>query len=150
MQLNQAVITGVVPARTGVTLLARLLGNAGTPVTQASLTSIGYTVTDTTNGLAVGTGTFTVSASVFNGLQVNDPRWTFDTALSPGRDGLTGYNFLATLPASLFAVTALTAAPAAPWQPVQPRTFQADVAFTPVSGERFTVVFRWQEVQVYG
>ncbi|MES2342321.1 MAG: hypothetical protein V4597_11630 [Pseudomonadota bacterium] len=130
-------ITGVVTAHSGVTLTARILGVTGLPITRASLTSVSWTVTDTVTGLAVvgGTGAPTVASCVTDALQQSDPRWTKDSAQAPGDDGRWGYNFLLTLPASLFVV--------------QTR-YQADVVFTPVTGEPFRVAFLWTPVRVFG
>ncbi len=84
------ILTGSGPEQTGVTILARIYGQTGILITQASLTSIAYTVTDLMAG-TTSAGTLTVSAVVFNQAMTNDPRWTFDTV---------GFNFLATIPAT--------------------------------------------------
>lgn len=145
--LTRVVITGYAVALSGVTLLARILGNAGQPVTQASLSAIAYTVTDLTAGSNAGSGTFTIADAVFDSLQT-DPRWQEDSAASPGPDGLTGYNFLATLPGSLFPLI-IPAAPT-PYAPAPaPHSYQADVAFTPTSGEAFRVVWQFPVLPVY-
>lgn len=127
-------------------LLARIVGQSGQPITQASLSSIAYTVSDLTAWLSAGTGTFTISSTVFDALQQADPRWTVDSAMNPGPDGAWGYNFAAVVPAADFPATALTpdAVLAAPHR------YQCDVTFTPVSGEQFRVPFRWTPVPVWG
>ncbi len=150
MQLNLSYATGVAPSQTGVSLIARILGNLGTPITRATIASISYVLTDLTNGLTSGSGTFTVATVVFDNLVQNDPRWTADSPQVPGKDGRTGYNFLATIPAADFSATQLTGAPAPPWQPPLPRKWQVDVHFTPVSGEPFVVPFLITEVQTFG
>lgn len=130
---------GVIPAGSGVVLLARILGNSGQPITRASLSSIAYTVTDLTSATVDGTGTFTISSVVFDTLQQQDKRWRLDSAAEPGQDGRWGYNFLATLPASLFTTTTVSAT-----EVLTPTVkLQCDVLFTPASGQAFTGVFRW-------
>jgi hypothetical protein len=143
-------VTGAgVPGKTGVTLLARLRMTSGALVTRASLSSIAYTVSDLTSGEALGTGTFTVSSTVFDSLQQNDLRWHADSLAAPGADGASGFNFLATVPASLFALETLEA-PGVLTGTAAPRSIQCDVAFTPATGEAFRVVFRWTQQAVYG
>ena len=92
-----SVITGVIVAGSGATLMARLRGNAGQLVTQASLTSISYTVTDLTAGTVSSPVTVSVAACVFDNLQQGDPRWSKDSANDPGPDGEHGYNALVTV-----------------------------------------------------
>lgn len=125
----------VIAGKSGVTLMARIVGANGEPITQASLSSITYTVTDTTDTDTQSTGTLTISSVVFNDLQQQDRRWTADSQARPGRDGRWGYNFRATLPASIMTLTTKQ---------------QADVKFTPVSGEVFFVPFAWTPVRIYG
>lgn len=104
----------------GATLLARVLGNAGTPITQASLTSISYKVFDLNAAdptAATQTGTLTISAVVFDTLQT-DPRWTVDDE---------GFNFAYAAPASWFSEST--------------HTYRIEYKFTPASGEAFWTVF---------
>ena len=98
------IITGVVVSYSGVTLTARLLGNAGEPIVQADVSSIAYTVRDLTAGstTTASTALTPVSAYVYNSLQLDNPRWDVDSIHVPGPDRRYGYNFLATLGASLF------------------------------------------------
>lgn len=144
--MNVGSISGQVAAGSGVTVLARLRGNDGGLVTQASLTSIAYSVANLTSGSVLGTGSFTVSDSVYDSLQQGDARWTQDSESRPGPDGSHGYNFAATIPASLFPATTLTAVAA---QSAPPR-IQVDVTFTPTSGQPFRVVWTWSPVRVWG
>ncbi len=146
----RSVITGkAIPGQSGVTLIARILGNMGTPITMASLASIAYTVTDTTAGVNLGSGFFTVGGSVFDALVNGDPRWTQDSPQSPGPDGLSGYNFQATLPATLFPIR--TPSPPDLLAGAPPgHNYQCDTAFTPVVGLPFRVSWRWPEEVVYG
>lgn len=143
--MNVGSISGQVAGGSGVTLLARLRGQDGSLVTRASLSSISYSVANLTAGTVLGTGSLTVSSTVFDDLQT-DARWTQDTANRPGPDGASGYNFAATLPASLFPATTLTAAAA---RSAPPR-IQVDIVFTPVSGEPFRVIWSWAPVRVWG
>lgn len=121
-----AIILGKAVQNSGVTLLARILGNAGTPVTQLSLSSIAYTVTDLTTNTAIGSGTLTVSQVIFDTLQT-DAVWTKDAV---------GYNFKAQLASTLFANGG--------------DTYQVDVAFTPVSGQPFRQSWQFLVQKVYG
>lgn len=125
-----------VPGRSGVALMARIRGQAAALLTQASLTSIGWTLTDLATGLVVTSGTFAVAAVVFDALQVQDGSWTKDSADSPGPDGAWGYNFRGIIPAANFTASG--------------DRFQVDVAFTPATGEPFRVPFQFATVKVYG
>jgi len=117
------VITGVSTAGGAVTCFGRVYGNAGTAITQASLSSITYKVNriaadhDRTE-TETADGTVTISSSVFDSLQTSDPRWTKDS---------TGYNFRVVIPASAFLVGDLR--------------HRIDFLFTPVSGEAFAQSF---------
>lgn len=145
-----SVVTAVVPGLTGVSLLARVLGQDGRPITRASLSTIGWTATDLTAGAAIATGTFTVASSVYDALQQTDPRWSKDSATSPGPDGLWGWNFLASLSATLLGAATPQQVPAGWPTPVGPRPVQVDVGFTPVSGARFTASWRLEIQPAYG
>ena len=136
-------ITGSGPARSGVTLLARILGNNGNPVTQASVSSINYQVTNLSAG-TTGTATaLTVADVIFDSLQQNDLRWTKDDADHPGIDGRHGFNFAATIPRTQFA--AATPAVDTP----DPVKYQIDVLFTPTTGQAFTQRFLYTAQPVY-
>lgn len=104
----------------GLTIMARVLGNAGTAVTQASLTGIAFKAFDLATGAQVGSTTaLTVSAVVFDTLQDDDddPRWTLDS---------TGFNFLYTVPATFF--------------PTGDQKYLLEFVFDPVSGDNFPLV----------
>lgn len=131
-------ITGTTTAKSGCTCIGRVYGNDGNLVTQATFSGITYTVTrldsltptsgETFTGgtdTQTGTGTLTVSSVVFNSLQTTDPRWTKDT---------TGYNFLATIPASCFQVGGVK--------------HRIDIYFTPTSGEVFVQSFATIPIKV--
>ncbi len=95
----------------GVTFMARVYGNAGTAITQASLSSIGYAVTDLSDLTnPVTSGTLTISSVVFDTLQTG-VRWTKDS---------TGYNFLYAAPAT--------------WTPSGKRRYAYVFTFTPSDG----------------
>lgn len=118
--MTTGLIRGSVWEDGGATVMARVIGNAGTAITQASLTSIHYSLFDTngaTPETAVVAGTsLTVSDVVFDTLQT-DARWTQDA---------TGYNFRHTIAASVLAAPA--------------HLYRAEYKFTPTSGEVFWVV----------
>jgi hypothetical protein len=145
VNLNAGLVTGVVVGRSGVTLLARLLGSLGTLVTKATVSGIAYKVVDLTLGTVLGTGTFVVASSIFDALVQTDPRWVRDNARAVGPDGLFGYNFLATLPAVTFPAALLTGrANLTPADRVH-----CDVTFTPTSGEVFVVPYEWTPIAAY-
>lgn len=103
----------------GGSMMARILGAAGTAITQASLSSIALTVFDMTTSPTSGTAATApvVADTVFDTLQT-DARWT--------RDG-TGYNFRYTFLASQIATGG--------------RRYRYEFLFTPSSGQAFHVVF---------
>lgn len=147
MALTRSSITGTTVALSGVTLLARVRGAAGSLITQSSISTITYSVSNLTAGTTSGSTSLTVSAVVFNDLQQDDPRWTKDSASDPGIDGSYGYNFAATIPATAFAVSVLDSDASDP-VPDQVR-YQVDVVFTPTSGQPFRLVFKVNPVAVY-
>lgn len=102
-------------------------------------------MTDRSGATTPGSGSLTVASVVFDSLQQSDPRWTRDNAQTPDAWGLFGYNFATELPASLFPATSTTAAAIL----AAPKEYQADVIFTPASGQAFRVVFRWTAVPVF-
>ncbi len=114
-------ITGSIMRKSGATVAGLVQGNAGTAITQASLTSIAYAVYRVDSpGIEVttGTGTLTISAVVFDTPQLLDPRYTLSG----------GFNFLAVIPASCFQVAGAV--------------HRIEVTFTPVTGEVFLQI--WQ------
>ena len=86
-------INALVPAGSSLPILARVDGG-NTPVTQATVSSISYTVTDRATGQVLDSGTLTVVATIWNQLQQGSG-WIETT---PGVDGLIGWNFLWTVP----------------------------------------------------
>lgn len=111
------------------TCIARILGNAGTAITQASLTAISYKIFDidsSTPTTAITSSTLTISSVVFDTLQTG-ARWTVDS---------TGYNFLNTFAASNFATP--------------DHRYRIEIIFDPTSGEDFPVVFEIAVVPIVG
>lgn len=112
-------ITSSGPAGQAFTSLAHVVGNAGTDITQASLTSITCKVFDessATPDTAVSSPTITISSAVFDTLQT-DARWSVDD---------DGYNFRNTIAGSVVAGDA--------------RRFRIEYLFTPTSGDAFTLI----------
>lgn len=101
--------------------MARIQGNSGVNITQASLTSILYKVYDVKNGnTLVGSGTLVISATVFDTLVTADTnRWKTDAI---------GYNFGGTIPAACF--------------PLGDKTYLVEITFDPVSGDDFYFVLK--------
>ena len=130
------ILTGSGPGGSGISVLARVVGSLGLPITQATVTAIAWTLTDLTTGTVVATGTWTVSSAVYQALVQNDPRWTLDSPARPGSDGLSGYNLLGTIPASAFPVATPVVVP--PGYPAPaPHQYQVDVRYTPAVGEQW-------------
>ena len=103
----------------GITVMARVVDNDGENVLQADVTSISRTVFNLAVSKTVPVSVATaivVADSVFDTLQTDD-RWTEDA---------TGYNFLDTIPASVFATGGCT--------------YRAEYEFTPTTGEVYWVV----------
>jgi hypothetical protein len=123
--VNTTGITANTVARSGIVLLARIVGAAGAYITQATLSAIAYQVRDVdeeSNGFLTP---LAISTVVFDALQTGGA-WDKDT---------TGYNFAATIPASEFTFDPDLAPDGTP----KPRRFRVDVRFTPTSGEQFVV-----------
>lgn len=144
-RLNYGVITGLVVGASQVTLMARILGQLGTPITQATVATIAWQVSNLTQGTVVGNGSFVVANTVFNALVQADPRWIRDSVYTPGPDGAYGYNFAAVLPASTFAPSTL-----GPGQNLQPPdVLRCDVNFGMADGSNFRVPYTWKSTPVY-
>lgn len=101
---------------TGLVVMARVLGQDGEAVTQASLDSIAMTSMDLDDYSSVATAALTISAVVFDTLQTADPRWTADQR---------GYNFLYAIPATAI--------------PSPGKTYRVGLLFTPSSGQPFAL-----------
>ena len=141
------IITGIYTARSGLTLLGRVLGNNGRPITVATIASIGYNVRDLTTQTNLAVGALSPAAVLFDSLQQADPRWDKDSATRPGKDGAWGYNFLATLPAAQFAT--LQDVDMVNSQ-VNPHRCRVDLAFAPVAGEPFRQAFEFTPITTWG
>ena len=101
----------------GVRWMARILGQSGSAIVQADVSSIAYSVYDKSDtSTATTTGTLTVGDVIYNTLQT-DSRW--------GKDA-TGYNFGWNVPASIFAAGN--------------KTYRIEVKITPSSGEAIHIV----------
>lgn len=99
---------------TGLTVLARILGNDAVAITIPTISSITCEVMEILTEEQVAVVTIgTISAVVFNTLQTDD-RWTEDTV---------GYNFRHTVPASAF--------------PEPNKQYRVGYEFTPATGEPF-------------
>lgn len=110
--------------------MARILGQAGTPITQATIAAIAAQVWDFENRLVSwGPSSLTVASVVFNSLIQQDPRWE-----AAGGDA-AGYNFLWEIPALALSMPG--------------NRMRADVKFAPVTGEQFVVPFEGQLVPVF-
>lgn len=145
------IITGVTIYGSAWTCMGRILGNLGTIITQASLSSITYTVRDMTLATTTTAAGVTISTSVFDSLQQNNPRWSKDNANHLGYDGRHGYNFLFVVPASRFTVFDVGAAaiPSALEPRVIPHLFQVDFRFVPQSGEPFVQPYQSRPLVTY-
>lgn len=141
-------MNGTGSLRSGLTLLARIRGNAGELITQASLSAIAYTVRNLTSATTIALDqALTISACIFDNLQQFDPRWDRDSQSRPGPDGAHGFNFCAVIPATNF--TGYTVGSDAPYV-VTSHIFQIDVCFTPTSGQKFYQSWRFSSLPVYG
>lgn len=136
----------LVHQKSGVTLLARIRGNGGNLITQASLSSITYAIRDLTDAETDSTGSFTISDVIFDDLQQDDQLWHQDTAIRPGPDESYGYNFKATLSAGSFDDHDV--ATTSPYEVTRHR-FQVDVKFTPTSGQPFVQSWEITSIPVY-
>jgi len=99
----------------GCSVMARVTGQDGEAITQASITAITCTVFQA--GTSVGTPAVVVADSVFDTLQT-DSRWTIDD---------TGYNFRHDVPAVSFATG--------------DKIYRLEYKFDPAAGENFHIVF---------
>ncbi len=115
------IILGRLVRKSGATVAGLVQGNAGTDITQSTLTSIAYAVYRVDSpGIEVltGSGSLAVSSVVVDSAVTTDPRY-----------GLAGgYNFLAVIPASCFQVAGAV--------------HRIEVTFVPVVGETFLQL--WQ------
>lgn len=104
-----------------VALMARLRNPAGVYVTQASLSSIGYTIFDlgsSTPATPTASGTLTIASTIFDALQL-DARWTIDSI---------GYNWLWLAPGALF--------------PNQATEYRVKILLTSTDGNQYPAVYQ--------
>lgn len=128
--------SSAIPGRSDVTLLARIAAGANALITQSTLASIGYWLTDLTTGTVLQSNVpLTIASVVFNALQF-DGTWTKDGPANLGPDGRFGYNFKATIPASQFTTPG--------------DRFQLDCEFVTTAGAKFTVSWIFNTVKVFG
>ena len=133
--ITATTITGTFIIDAGAFLMARVRGSNGLLITQASVSTITYTVRDLTNATTVATNqSLTVASVVYNSLQQSDPRWDVDSAFQRGRDGEFGYNFAATVPAAHFATFDVEST--SPFKET-PHRYRVTVEFFPVTGAVF-------------
>lgn len=145
------IVTGTGILRSGATCIARVRGQTGQLITQASLSAIVYAVRDLTAGSTiVSAQALTISTVVFDSLVQNDPRWDKDSAARPGKDGAYGYNFLAVIPATNFTAVDVGAGTGvlSPYA-VTPHRYQIAIKFTPISGQVFIQPFEFTSLPVW-
>ena len=139
-------VTGLTVANSGVTLMARVLGANGSPITRASLSSLTYSVRDLTEGITTVAATaLTINDVVYDNLQ-NDPRWSIDSADNPGEDGKWGYNVLTTLGATLFSDFDVESTGL---HRITPHLWQASLIFTPTTGAKWHVPFQFEALPTW-
>lgn len=125
----QNIVTLAVYEDSGFQLMARINGQAGTAITQATISTIALKVFDISSTTSVATATPTPAANIYDTLQTTalDPRWTADE---------TGYNFR-------YAVLASQV-------PDGGKKYLFEFKFTPTSGEAFHVRFETPTMDLYG
>lgn len=111
------IASAVVWAKSGPTMMARAVGNNISNLTQSTVSSITYRVSNEVGDVTVDSGSLTASAVIFNTLQTDD-RWTFDS---------TGYNFRYAMNKN---------------QLPEAGVFIATFMIVPTTGEQFPIVFR--------
>lgn len=127
MSIASGAVRGRGVARSGTVLMARIIGANAALITQASLSAIAFLLRDITAQSSGTQRTLTIADVVYDSLQTG-AGWTEDSS---------GYNFRYTIPASDISWTpSLDSA----GNPIA-HQFQADVRFTPASGEPFVVPF---------
>lgn len=136
--------TGTCTPDSDTTLYARIRSKSGL-VTQATVSSISYSIYDLTDQASQTTGTFTVSSVIFDSLQQDDPRWTTDSAERPGTDGSYGYNFRATISAGDFSDVDTYSKTGDP----KPHQYQVDVKFTLADGQVLVHVWKLNQIVTY-
>lgn len=137
MSLVANVIQGRTTEGSATIVLARLRNPiTGALVTPASISTITYTLRDLAAGAVAGTGSLVPANVLFATLQQGGP-WYTDSSASPGDDGLSGYNFSWTAPATLFAYTPNYDAQGEPIF----HEFRLTLTFVDTNGNQFKQVF---------
>ncbi len=106
----------------------RVVGQDAAAVTQASLTSIIYEVTDLSDSSQIATGTLTIANVINDTLQTPtlDPRWTIDSI---------GFNFEYNNPRTEL--------------PNPDRSYLFEFLFTPTSGQAWPITVELKTIKVY-
>ena len=110
---------------TGITCMARILGDDASAITQSTTSAIRVAVFKNSNTSAVYTASLTVADVVFNSYQT-DARWDYDS---------TGYNFRYACIASIFADG--------------DATYRVEFKFTPTAGSQYFVIYEIDTVEVF-
>ena len=109
------------------TVLCYVTGHDGAVITQASTSSIAYSVVDVRRpNTVVASGTIVVADTVFDSLQTSDARWTVDD---------TGFNFAWAQPAAIV--------------PDGGKTYQVEITFTPATGSAIPYPYRLKTHEIY-
>ena len=120
-------VSGLVWQSSGATFLARISGNLGTPITQATIGSIPCKVIDLAPlPTVVVLSPVVPVSSISDTLIANDPRWLQDAI---------GYNFLYQMPHTAF--------------PKGSNPYLVQFLFMPVTGEPFPVEYRVDAIEVF-
>lgn len=119
------VLTATIWPNTALVILARVLGTAGTPINQASISSISFK--SYLDGTEVYSTSPVVSTTIFNSLQTGDDRWDQDN---------TGYNLALTVSGSAF--------------PLANKRYTWELILTPASGSRIVIVGQTQTRNMVG
>ena len=122
---DASIIAADVYEDSGPILMARVVGAAGTAITQATCSTITYVVVDIATGTTVSNGSLTIASVVFDTLQT-DSIWTKDT---------TGYNFKTVLTAAMV--------------PTGGATYRVEVKITPTSGQPIWLTYQVTALGLY-
>lgn len=132
------ITAAALPGNSDAVLLARVRSRVNAAlITQATVSAISYALQDLTAGTQISAGTFAVSSTIFDALQL-DALWTKDSTALPGTDQAAGYNFRATVPAANLPLSS------------SGNRMHCDVKITMVSGETIRLAFEWASIKVYG
>lgn len=123
--MNVTVQKGQIIEKSSVILLARVLATDGTPMQQASVSSIACRVFDVQQNTQSGNPTLTVAGTIFNSLQT-DAKWTADS---------TGYNVAVPLDGTNF--------------PAGNTVYRVEVKITPVGATAFYLLWDVQSTLIY-